>query len=142
MKQRIANMSHSLQQDPAVTVAISPIFNLTSLCQTWVVISRPGNGSDLLNAEGGSLRVSVTGACPTCAQSDLCESFFFFLYFFFFSNGENEILTEEEGADEYFCIALGSDWWYALLLNSSDNGVAPQPEPANFGIQWYVLPII
>lgn len=142
MKQRIANMSHSLQQDPAVTVAISPIFNLTSLCETWVVITKTDGGSTLLDEEGGRLVVSVTGACPTCAESDLCESFFFFLSFFYFSNGENEILTEEGGADEYFCIALGSDWWYGLLLNSSNSPVGSQPEPANLGIQWYVLPII
>ena len=140
MKQRIANMSHSLQQDPAVTVAISSMFNLTTLCETWVVITKTGDGSDGNDAEENTVRASVTNTCSTCAESDLCESVFFFLYFFFFSNGENKILTEEGGADEHFCIALGSDWYHALLLNASSSGVGNQS--ANFGIKWYVLPII
>ena len=138
MKQRIANMSHSLQQDPALTVAISSMFNLTTLCETWVVITKTGDGSDGNDAEENSVRASVTNTCSTCAESDLCESFFFFLYFFF-SNGENDILTEG-GADEYFCIVLGSTWYNALLLNASNSGVGTQP--TNFGIEWYVLPII
>ena len=60
-------------------------------------------------------------------------------FFLFFPNRENEMLTGEGGADEYFCIALGSTWYNALLLNASNSGVGNQS--TKFGIEWYVLPI-